>query len=160
VLAVRRFDEADFSALVSRWHGTNLLSYPYSAEHQRHSLQDALSFFRHRVLAECDVWIAERDDALAGLLAMQPPWIRHLTVFPEFQRQGIGTALLSKARECSPGELRLFTFQRNHPARAFYERHAFVAVAFGVSPPPESVPDVEYRWPKGQAMEGCEAPQP
>jgi putative acetyltransferase len=149
VLALRRFDEADFRKLVPRWHETNRVSYPYSAEHQRHSLLDASSFFRDRVLAECEVWVAAHDAALAGLMAMQRPWIRHLAVFLEFQRQGIGTALLAKARECSPEELRLYTFQRNHPARAFYEHHGFVAVAFGVSPPPESEPDVEYRWTKG-----------
>jgi GNAT superfamily N-acetyltransferase len=146
VPVLRIFAEADFRYLVTRWHETNRASYSYSAEHQRHSLQDALSFFRNRVLTECAVWVAENNAALAGLVAVQPPWIRHLAVFPEFQRKGIGTALLHKARECSPQELRLYTFQRNHPARAFYEHHGFVAVAFGISPPPESEPDVEYRW--------------
>jgi GNAT superfamily N-acetyltransferase len=64
----------------------------------------------------------------------------------EHQRRGIGSALLSKARERSPQELRLYTFQRNGPARAFYERHGFMRIAFGVSPAPEYEPDVEYRW--------------
>lgn len=146
MLVLRRFADTDFPDLVARWHETNLVSYPYSAEHQRHSLQDALSFFGNRVLTECDVWVAENDGSSAGLVAMESPWIRHLAVFPEYQRKGIGTALLHKARECSPKELRLYTFQRNHPARAFYEHHGFVAVAFGASPPPENEPDVEYRW--------------
>ena len=146
MFAVRRFADADFRDLATRWHETNRASYPYSAEHQRHSLQDALSFFESRVLTKCAVWVAESDASLAGLVAVQPPWIRQLAVFPEFQRMGIGTALLHKARECSPQELRLYTFQRNRPGRAFYEHHGFVAVAFGVSSPPESEPDVEYRW--------------
>jgi ribosomal protein S18 acetylase RimI-like enzyme len=83
---------------------------------------------------------------LLGLIALDVPWIGHLAVFPGYQRRGIGSALLSQARERSPRELRAFTFRRNLPARAFYERHGFVAVAFGVSPAPESEPDVEYRW--------------
>src|SRR5690349_2381721 len=49
VFAVRRFVDADFRDLVTRWHETNRASYPYSAEQQRHSLQDALSFFESRV---------------------------------------------------------------------------------------------------------------
>jgi ribosomal protein S18 acetylase RimI-like enzyme len=81
-----------------------------------------------------------------GMLALCESWIRQLTVFPSFQRQGVGTALLQKAREYSPVQLRLFTFQRNNAARAFYERNGFSVVAFGVSPAPESEPDVEYRW--------------
>jgi GNAT superfamily N-acetyltransferase len=145
-LVLRRFARADFRDLVTRWHETNLASYPYSAEQQRHTLQDATAFFRDRILTTCDVWVAGRDASLMGLIALEPPWIRHLTVFPEHQRKGIGSALLAKAFECSPRELRLYTFQRNHAARAFYERHGFVAVAFGTSPPPESEPDVEYRW--------------
>jgi ribosomal protein S18 acetylase RimI-like enzyme len=77
---------------------------------------------------------------------LEARWIRHLAVFPEYQRQGVGTALLGKAQDRSPVELRLFTFQRNVTARAFYERHGFTAVAFGVSPAPELEPDVAYRW--------------
>jgi GNAT superfamily N-acetyltransferase len=146
MLVVRRFAETDFSDLVRRWHETNLVSYPYSAVHQGHTLQEATAHFRNRVLADCEVWVAERDGSLAAVLALEAPWIRHLAVFPGHQRSGIGTVLLGKARECSPRTLRLYTFQRNEPARAFYERHGFVAVAFGVSPPPESEPDVEYRW--------------
>lgn len=143
---VRRFAETDFHDLVPRWHETNRVSYPYSAVHQGHTLADATAFFRNRVLADCEVWVAERDGSLAGVLALEGPWIRHIAVFLGRQRAGIGTALLQKARERSPRELRLYTFRRNEPARAFYERHGFVAVAFGVSPPPESEPDVEYRW--------------
>ncbi|HUH91535.1 MAG TPA: GNAT family N-acetyltransferase [Casimicrobiaceae bacterium] len=146
---VRAFAEADFSELVRRWHETNLASYPYSAEHQRHTLDQAAAFFRGRLLAECEVWVAERAASLAGVMAIDPPWIRQLAVFPEQQRHGVGTALLAEARMRSPRELRLYTFRRNVPARAFYERHGFTAVGFGTSPPPESDPDVEYRWAPG-----------
>jgi ribosomal protein S18 acetylase RimI-like enzyme len=40
--------------------------------------------------------------------------------------------------------MRLFTFQRNKAARSFYEKFGFRPVAFGISPAPESEPDVEY----------------
>ena len=89
---------------------------------------------------------ATRAEQLLGMLALEKPWIRQFAVFPEHQRHGVGTALLRKARECSPVELRLFTFQRNASARAFYEKHGFAAVAFSLSPAPELEPDVEYRW--------------
>ena len=114
---------------------------------QRHTLADARAFFRNKLLPACDVWVATRSGNLLGMLAWEAPWIRHFAIFPEHQRQGIGTALLERARERSPAEIRLFTFQRNAPARAFYEKHGFVAVAFGISPAPELEPDVEYRWP-------------
>jgi ribosomal protein S18 acetylase RimI-like enzyme len=90
--------------------------------------------------------VATRTEQLVGVLVLEAPWIRHFAVFPDYQRQGIGSVLLRRARELSPRELRLFTFQRNDKARAFYEKHGFTAVAFGISPAPELEPDVEYRW--------------
>jgi GNAT superfamily N-acetyltransferase len=143
---VRAFADGDFDALVNRWHETNLISYRYVAEQQKHTMAGARDFFRGHVLPACEVWVAEQLGTLQGLIALEVPWIRHLAVFPEFQRHGVGTALVRKARERSPTELRLHTFQRNAQARAFYTKHGFSAVAFGISPAPESEPDVEYRW--------------
>jgi ribosomal protein S18 acetylase RimI-like enzyme len=145
-VAIRAFVEDDFDELVAKWHETNLASYRYNAVQQRHTLADARHFFRTRVLPACEVFVATRADRRVGVLVLEAPWIRQFAVFPEYQRQGIGSTLLRRARERSPHELRLFTFQRNYTARAFYEKHGFTAVAFGVSPAPELEPDVEYRW--------------
>jgi len=145
-LTIRTYVEDDFDVLVARWHETNLVSYRYNAEQQKHALADARRFFRDKVLPACEVWVATQSNQLLGVLCLEAPWIRHFAIFPKHQRQGIGTALLQTAREHSPAELRLFTFQRNAKARAFYEKHGFAAVAFGVSPAPELEPDVEYRW--------------
>ncbi len=148
-LKVRPYGERDFDSLVSRWHETNLVSYRYVAEQQSHTLADAKRFFRDQVIASCEVWVAVNCRELLGMLALQAPWIRQFAVFPEYQRRGVGTALLCKARERSPLELRLFTFQRNQAARAFYEKHAFLPEACGVSPAPEREPDIAYRWHGG-----------
>ena len=40
----------------------------------------------------------------------------------------------------------LVTFETNASGRAFHEKHGFKATGFGISPPPESEPHVEYRW--------------
>ena len=145
-LSIRAYADRDFDVLVARWHETNRVSHPYVEERMGHTLDDARMFFRGKILPACSVWVAERSGGLVGLMAIEPPWIRQFSVFPEHQRRGIGPALLTRARDCSPAELRLFTFQRNDKARAFYEKHGFHIVALGVSPAPELEPDVEYRW--------------
>jgi GNAT superfamily N-acetyltransferase len=145
-IAIEPFDEKDFAEVVEEWHTTNRVTYTYSAEHQRHELAGAQAFFRDVVLKTCAVLVARRSGTLVGVMALEVPWIRQLAVFPRYQRQGVGRALLAQARTLSPHELRLFTFQRNVVARSFYEAHGFVAVAFGISPAPECEPDVEYRW--------------
>ncbi len=144
---IREFAERDFDDLVARWHATNVSAYGYVAEHRAHTLDDATSFFRTRLIPGCRVFVATRAKQRLGMLALEGDWIRQLAVFTPYRRQGIGSALLARARECSPAVLHLHTFQRNIAARAFYARHGFVEVAFGSSPPPESEPDVECRWP-------------
>ena len=145
-VSIRAYTDDDFDVLVARWHATNLATYMYNEVQQNHTLADARRFFRNQLLATCTVLVATRSGEMLGMLALQETWIRHFTIFPEHQRQGVGTMLLDKAREMSPAELRLFTFQRNVSARAFYDKHGFEIVALGISPAPESEPDVEYRW--------------
>jgi ribosomal protein S18 acetylase RimI-like enzyme len=79
-------------------------------------------------------------------MAIAGDLIDQLYVDPENQRQGVGTSLIASAKALSPSGLRLFTFETNARGRAFYEKHGFRAAGFGISPPPESEPHVEYRW--------------
>jgi GNAT superfamily N-acetyltransferase len=72
--------------------------------------------------------------------------LNYIYVDPLRQKHGLGTVLLNKAKTMSPTGLTLFTHQRNERARAFYERRGLRAVELGVSPPPESEPDVKYEW--------------
>jgi putative acetyltransferase len=146
VTTIRAYLDTDFATLVPRWHESNRTSFHHVALHQRHTLDDAKNFFQHGLLPTCQVWVAERSGTLLGMLASDGDWVKALAVFPEFKRQGVGTALLHTARAHSPNHLRLFTFQRNVEARAFYDRLGLTVVALGRSPPPEDEPDVEYRW--------------
>ena len=76
--------------------------------------------------------------------------VQQLYILPGYQGIGIGSALLALAKVRRPGGLRLYAFQRNARARAFYERRAFVAIAFGDgSGNEEGEPDVLYEWNGG-----------
>ena len=77
---------------------------------------------------------------------MKGTYIDRLCVDPLEWRKGWGTQRLNFAKQVSPLGLELYTHQENFAARALYERIGFRAVRFGLSPPPESVPDVEYHW--------------
>lgn len=143
---IRRYRPADLAQTVSIWHASKRDAFPYVAVQQRYTLAEDTAYFREVVAVECVVWLAEVAGCIAGLLALKDDYIDQLFVAVELQRQGVGTALLQKAREHSPRGLRLFTFQKNAKARAFYEKHGFKAVRFGCSPAPENEPDVEYQW--------------
>jgi GNAT superfamily N-acetyltransferase len=148
---VRPIAPSDLDAVVVGWHQTNRDSYTYVALHQQHTLADARDFFVNNVMRECDVRVAvarvNGAQTACGVIALKADWIMQLAVFAGWRRHGVGSVLVSHAMSLRPSGLQLYTFQRNTPARDFYERRGFVAAAFGVSPAPESEPDVLYRWP-------------
>jgi ribosomal protein S18 acetylase RimI-like enzyme len=145
-LRLRPWAPEDLEETVALWHESKRAAFPFSKAQQRWTLEDDRARFRDVVAVEHAIWIAEVRGRIAGFLAIRGDFVDQLFVRTDLQRRGVGTALLRKAAELSPGGLRLFTFQRNDPGRRFYERHGFRVVKFGVSPPPESEPDVEYRW--------------
>lgn len=153
-MILRKFEEADFEVLTALWHRTNVAAYPYVAAHQAHTLQQARNFFRAQVLPQHEVWVVAVDGAPAGLIAVNATHITQFAVAPEFQGKGLGSALLAQILKTRSSDLKLFTFQANALARRFYERRGFRAIAFGVSPAPESEPDVEYLWQRPQQLAG------
>ena len=93
------------------------------------------------------VWVAECARAILGFIAVHGGWVEQLYLSPGTYRQGIGTALLAIAKRHNPTGLRLFCFQRNSRARAFYEANGFTAVQFSDgSLNEEQEPDIEYVW--------------
>lgn len=95
------------------------------------------------------VTVAVYDDRIVGMAAHSVAdgvaWLDQLYVSPRFKRQGIGTALLESVKSQTALELQLYTFQMNHDAAAFYERHGFVPIAYSDgSRNEEGCPDVLY----------------
>lgn len=138
--------EADTEAVAGVWYRAGVEAYPYLPGWRAMTPELALTVFRGQIAAHCQVFVAEQGETIAGYLALKGSYVDRLYVDPVRQRAGIGRALLEHARRLSPAGLELHTHQQNQAARRFYEGLGFIAVRFGVSPPPESAPDVEYHW--------------
>ena len=142
--------EAEADAVAEVWHSAGREAYTFIDTWKRYSLEQARKGFRESIAAQCDVWVAEIDGVIVGYMALNGSYLDRLYVSPSRQREGIGTSLLRQAMKLSPSGLELHTHQKNAHACAFYRKNQFVAVAHGVSPPPESEPDVEFHWrPRG-----------
>jgi GNAT superfamily N-acetyltransferase len=145
---VRELAEPDFLEAASVWHesrkqvGTEM---GFDSE-RAVTAEISVRVFREVIAVENLIWGAVQENCIVGILAINGSEIDRMYVRPGAQRCGIGTALLQKARELSPSGLELFTHEENRAARTFYEKHGFRPVRFGISPPPESEPDVLYRW--------------
>lgn len=138
--------DVELPDVVALWRRSRFDALPELEESQGHSLDDDLDYFRRVLATRFEVWVALCEGRLVGMLAMGDRTLERLYVEPAEQGKGIGSALLEKAKQLSPKGLRLFTHQINLRARDFYEARGFRAVAFGMSPPPESEPDVTYEW--------------
>ena len=103
-------------------------------------------FYRERVFPTCRVWGRFDGDELCGIMAFRDGWIEQLYVLPAAHGRGIGTELLELAKSASE-RLELWTFQRNEPARRFYEARGFtLAEQTDGSRNEEKEPDARYVW--------------
>ncbi len=111
-----------------------------------HAPDEVRRWFASVVLVEREVWVAIIDARVVAMMVLRDSWVDQLYVLPEHQRRGIGGALLEHAKTRRRA-LRLYAFESNHPARDFYEKHGFVAIAFGDGTGnEEGAPDVLYEW--------------
>jgi GNAT superfamily N-acetyltransferase len=112
-----------------------------------HTDEETRAWVTEVVLPRHEVWVAEAGGRVVGVVALEGDMVQQLYILPGYQGVGIGSALLALAKSRRPGGLRLYAFQRNTRARAFYERRGFVAIAFGDgSGNEEGEPDVLYEW--------------
>ena len=145
---IREYRDNDFDAVTILWRISREKSLPEFQKEKGHFFYEDRDYFWNRVLEENQLWVVEVDNRPIAFMAMNQEFVDQLYIHPDYWRQGIGNALLNLARERSPEHVWLYTLQINVNARAFYEKNGFVAEKFGVSPPPESEPDVEYHWRK------------
>jgi len=102
------------------------------------------------VMVEKRVYVAVENESIVAMMAISEDgeggWIDHLYVAPEHVGRGVGSALVNEALALLRAPVRLYTFQSNVRARAFYEARGFRAVRFGDGTGNEvGVPDVLYR---------------
>ena len=111
-----------------------------------HTPEEEEQYWRMHLLPNCTILGAALGNKLVGIIAYGDGWIEQLYVLPDFQGIGIGSMLLGCAKE-EMDEIRVWTFQRNIGARAFYERHGFSAEEeTNVIDNEEKEPDVLYHW--------------
>ena len=112
-----------------------------------HSAEQTRWWMTQVVVPRLEVWVADRDGAAVGFLALQDEWVEQLYVDPQAWRCGAGAMLLDHAKQRRPDGLKLWTFQRNTLARQFYRKHGFVEMRqTDGSSNEEREPDVMLEW--------------
>lgn len=100
-----------------------------------HTPEEDVAFFAGQLASSAGwgAWASTEGEAgadrplehLVGFAVTSPGWLDHLYVAPGERGRGIGSRLLSRALEDQSGPVRLWAFQRNLPALAFYAERGF-----------------------------------
>jgi GNAT superfamily N-acetyltransferase len=137
---------ADAEALAAVFTASRLAAMPWLP--RLHSAAEDRRFVAEQVLGASDeVLVVRRDERPVAFLALRGAMVEHLYVEPSAQRAGIGSVLLDAAKSRRPAGLRLWVFQRNEDARAFYARHGFAELErTDGAGNEEGEPDVLLEW--------------
>jgi len=134
-VSLRKLDHADMAAAAAVHRASFDERLPTLSG--LHTSAEDVGFWSAVVFKDCQIWGAEENGRLVGVIAFLEDWIDQLYILPEAQGRGIGSQLLDVAKSAYPA-LSLWTFQRNAAARRFYESDG--------AGNEEREPDVLYKW--------------
>jgi GNAT superfamily N-acetyltransferase len=144
-VVVRRATAADAAAVADVWMRSYTAALP--GVRRAHTDDEVRAWIRDVVVPERETWVADADGVVVGLMVLGPGEIDQLYLRPDWRGRGLGDRFVALAKELFPSGLSLWTFQVNHDAARFYEKHGFVAVeqtdGHGNE---EREPDVRYVW--------------
>src|SRR5258708_48698 len=105
------------------------------------------AFVIHQMVPERWSGVAGDGGRIAGFRPLPDNEVDKFFAAPGEQRRGMGDAMLAHAKRPRPAGLHLWAFQRNAPARRFYEARGFIAKKFtDGATNMEREADVLYEW--------------
>ena len=95
VSSVRRAEQADYGAATEVLLRSRHASVP-AIPPLAHLDEEVKAHFVGTVMPVAEVWVAEVDDAVSGVLVLNGNWIEQLYVDPDWTNQGLGAALVER----------------------------------------------------------------
>ena len=112
-----------------------------------HTFEDQVHFLNNILSVDYKIYLAIdcSTNSVAGMLACNQTEINQLYIHTNYQGKGLGAKFLEIAKSNSEGTLTLYTFEINHKAQHFYEKHGFQVIGRGYENE-ENLPDIQYQW--------------
>ena len=120
-MGIRKYQPADCEEVLNVWALASALAHPFlSPQFLARERIDIPKLY----LPRAETWVWEAVGHVVGFMSLLGNEIGALFVAPDFQRSGIGCALVNRARALL-GELEVEVFERNPLGRAFYAKLGF-----------------------------------
>ena len=124
---VRLMAAADAGAVADIWLAANLDAHGFIPADYWRGCHSAVS----EAIAGAEVYVYEGPEGIEGFIGLEGAHIAGLFVRAGSRGRGIGRALLGPAK-AGRDELSLPVYEKNAPARRFYEREGFRLAGRGV----------------------------
>ena len=89
-------------------------------------------------LPSSENYVYESDHEIVGFISIYQNIIAALFVAPEHQGKGVGSQLMSSAKD-KYNELSLSVYKKNHASISFYKKHGFITVREQIDPHTDQV---------------------
>lgn len=145
MVIIRPYYPEDLEDVVQLWYRTWHHTFPSLQHPQLYS--EWKTRFRADLAVKGNVWIAQLNNRIVGFMVLmkEEECLNQLFVDATYQNQGIGSALLNKAKTMCPQGLTLHTLQQNIKAHTFYKRQGFKEGKVS-SNKVNGQPDIEFHW--------------
>ena len=121
---IRLYQKADVDSVIDVWYQASLIAHPFLTEA---FLNEEKIKLREIFLPNSQTWVFEKERQVVGFISLADNEVGGIFVRPSNQRQGIGNALMDKARTIHDS-IELEVFEANKLGRAFYAKYGFVPI--------------------------------
>lgn len=140
-------DEKTLDSLLAIWLEGNLQAHSFIPKNYWLDNQVAV----REGLAQARIFVKETDGKAVGFLGLVEEEIAGLFVKEQFQKQGIGEALIQRVKD-EKTILTLNVYQNNQAALLFYERQGFRRVRHQIEPQTQQK-EWLMRWIRGEELQ-------
>ena len=140
-------DEKTLDSLLAIWLEGNLQAHSFISKNYWLDNQVGV----REGLAQARIFVKETDGKAVGFLGLVEEEIAGLFVKEQFQKQGIGEALIQRVKD-EKKILTLTVYENNQAALLFYERQAFRRVRSQIDPETQQR-EWLMRWTRGEKLQ-------
>ena len=118
---IRKYRDTDLDDLLAVWYSASQIGHSFLTEEFFAKERKNIA---NQYLPNSETWIYEQDGKVVAFIAMLEDEVGGLFVGSDYQRSGIGKALIDYVRS-SREFLELNVFEENLIGRRFYEKNGF-----------------------------------